>query len=199
MYKIPNDNPFINDKNARDEIWAYGLRNPWKFSFDHINNFIFIAEVGQNSWEELNIQESKISGLNYGWNIKEGKHIYKNNNKKNDFIDHLNQYPSNANYGKTLTGLKQTIEAVGCSITGGYIYNGNIKKIQNHYFFGDYCTGKIWSIKNYTTSNFEIIDWTNDLVENKKQLYISSFGTDAFGNIYVADHSGGAIYKIIEE
>lgn len=199
LYKIPNDNPFINDKNARDEIWAYGLRNPWKFSFDHINNFIFIADVGQNSWEELNIQESKISGLNYGWNIKEGKQIYKHNNKKNDFIDPLTQYPSNANYGKTLTGLKQTIEAVGCSITGGYIYNGNIEKIQNHYFFGDYCTGKIWSIKNYTTSNFEIIDWTNDLVENKKQLYISSFGTDAFGNIYVADHSGGAIYKIIEE
>ena len=197
LYSIPDGNPFVNNENARDEIWAYGLRNPWKFSFDNQNSLIFIADVGQNSWEELNVQDLNIAGINYGWNIKEGKHIYKDN-YKNNLIDPLFEYSSNANYGKTLTGLKQTTNVIGCSITGGYVYNGHIKKIQTQYFFGDYCTGKIWSIKDYESSGFEVIDWTNDLVENNKQLYISSFGKDASGELYIVDHSG-TIYKIIEE
>ena len=197
LYKSPYGNPFINQDNARDEIWAYGLRNPWKFSFDYINNIIFIADVGQNSWEELNIQYLELSGLNYGWNIKEGKAFYKDNDKKINFTDPLIEYSSNASYGKTLTGLKQSIDAIGCSITGGYTYNGTIKKIQNQYFFADYCTGKIWSVKNYISPEFEIIDWTDELVEKNKQLYISSFGKDSFGELYIVDHSG-SIYKIIE-
>ena len=197
LYKNPSDNPFLNTQNARGEIWAYGLRNPWKFSFDYINNLIFIADVGQNSWEELNIQKMTLNGVNYGWNIKEGMHDYTNNAENLDFTDPLIEYSSNANYAKTLTGLKQSIDAIGCSITGGYVYNGDIESIANQYFFGDYCTGKIWSIQNYMTPNFKINDWTDQLVVDKKQLYISSFGKDNDGSLYVIDHSG-EIYKIIE-
>ena len=197
LYKVPEDNPFIAQNDARGEIWAYGLRNPWKFSFNYLDSIIFIADVGQNSWEELNIQYLKSSGLNYGWNIKEGMEIYKDNNTEINLIDPIIQYSSNASYGKTLAGLKQSIDAIGCSITGGYIYDGEIEIIKGQYFFADYCTGKVWSIKNYMSPEFEIIDWTTELVGNKKQLYISSFGKDLLGNLYIADHNG-SIYKITE-
>ena len=205
-YIIPKNNPFVNTKNARPEIWAYGLRNPWKFSFDSSSNSIFIADVGQNSWEELNIQSATIGGINYGWNIMEGSHAY---SKESIINPHINkdilvnpffEYPSDANYGKTLTGFKQSKNITGCSITGGYVYNGDkLDTIKGHYFFSDYCTGKIWSIKNFNSNDFEIIDWTDDLLENnKKQLYVSSFGKDSKNNLYILDHNG-ALYKIVEE
>ena len=204
-YNIPINNPFINSNGAKSEIWAYGLRNPWKFSFDSMTKSIFIADVGQNSWEEINIQNMQKGGLNYGWRIKEGSHIYsekqwaQSSNKK-DLIDPFFEYPSDANYGKTLTGFKQSSKVSGCSITGGYVYRGNnLEDIIGHYFFADYCTGKIWSIKNFNTDNFKLIDWTDDLLDNVKgQLYISSFGKDQNNNLYILDHNG-AIYKIIEE
>ena len=167
LYSIPKDNPFINKSNAKPEIWAYGLRNPWKFSFNNADNVIFIADVGQNSWEELNMQKLNFSGINYGWNLKEGMETYKDNEIK-DLTNPIIQYSSNANYGKTLAGLKQSLDAIGCSITGGYTYFGEIEDIQGQYFFADYCTGKIWSLKNYMSSDFEVIDWTEELVENKK-------------------------------
>ncbi len=196
LYSIPKDNPFIKKSNAKPEIWAYGLRNPWKFSFNNADNVIFIADVGQNSWEELNMQKLNFSGINYGWNLKEGMETYKDNEIK-DLTNPIIQYSSNANYGKTLAGLKQSLDAIGCSITGGYTYFGEIEDIQGQYFFADYCTGKIWSLKNYMSSDFEVIDWTEELVENKKQLYISSFGKDSYGELYLVDHSG-SIYKIIK-
>ena len=196
LYKIPKDNPFSNQPNAKPEIWAYGLRNPWKFSFSMTNNTIFIADVGQNSWEELNVQDFRLPGLNYGWNLKEGKSQFKKNSIQN-LTDPLIQYSSNASYGKTLAGLRQTIDAVGCSITGGYSYHGEIDSIKEQYFFGDYCTGKIWSIKNYNSPDFEVTDWTQELVGNKKQIYISCFGIDWYGELYLADHSG-SIYRIVK-
>ena len=200
-YIIPPDNPFINNPNARAEIWAYGLRNPWKFSFDFISNSIFIADVGQNSWEELNLQNMNLSGINYGWNIMEGKHSYNNIDSYNlKLTNPILEYPSNANYGKTLTGFKQSIDAVGCSITGGYVYRGEeIDEIKGHYFFADYCSGKIWSIHNFYASNYEITDWTNNLLDKKsKQLYISSFGQDSEKNLYIIDHNG-SIFKITKD
>ena len=203
-YIIPKDNPFVNTMNAKPEIWAYGLRNPWKFSFDLSTNSIFIADVGQNSWEEINIQDATKGGINYGWNIMEGTHVY---NKKADdllnkdlLVNPIFEYPSDANYGKTLTGFRQSKNITGCSITGGYVYNGDqLENIKGQYFFSDYCTGKIWSINNFNSTDFEIIDWTEDLLENnKKQLYISSFGKDSRNNLYILDHNG-ALYKIVEE
>ena len=205
-YIIPKNNPFVNTKNARPEIWAYGLRNPWKFSFDSSTNSIFIADVGQNSWEELNIQSATIGGINYGWNIMEGSHAYNKESiinpdiNKDILVNPFFEYPSDANYGKTLTGFKQSKNITRCSITGGYVYNGDkLDTIKGHYFFSDYCTGKIWSIKNFNSNDFEIIDWTDDLLENnKKQLYVSSFGKDSKNNLYILDHNG-ALYKIVEE
>tara|TARA_A100001011_G_C14320943_1_gene850586 strand:- start:7200 stop:8381 length:1182 start_codon:yes stop_codon:yes gene_type:complete len=205
-YTIPKNNPFINT-DAKEEIWAYGLRNPWKFSFDKKSNMIFIADVGQNSWEEINIQKIDSGGLNYGWNIMEGNHVFLDQEPDKfielnelDLINPSIEYSSNANYGKTLAGFKQSINAIGCSITGGYVYRGHeIDEIKGHYFFADYCTGKIWSIKNFTSENYEIIDWTDDLLEKKKkQIYISSFAEDSKKNLYILDHSG-SIFKIINE
>ena len=199
LYKIPLDNPYIDNDRALDEIWAYGLRNPWRFSFDELKNHIIIADVGQNSWEEINIQDATIGGINYGWNIREGKHSYKNNDSDIILTDPLVEYSSNANYGKTLTGLKQDIDAIGCSVTGGYTYNrSNIPEIQNCYIFADYCTGKIWSLKRESDSEYNITDLSESLLKNlRKQLYISSFGIDSNGCIYIINHSG-QIYKIVK-
>ena len=198
FYKIPPDNPFINTENAKKEIWAYGLRNPWRFSFDLSNNLIIIADVGQNSWEEINMQNSSLGGLNYGWNIKEGKHVYTENTQQVTIIDPILEYPSNANYARTLTKINQSIDVIGCSVTGGYVYTKkDIPDIQNCYLFGDYCTGRIWTLKDFNSSNYKIKDITEELTKNlKKQLYISSFGIDSKDNLYIIDHSG-SIYKII--
>ena len=199
LYKIPLTNPYIDNDRALDEIWAYGLRNPWRFSFDELRNHIIIADVGQNSWEEINIQDATIGGINYGWNIREGKHSYKNNDSDIILTDPLVEYSSNANYGKTLTGLKQDIDAIGCSVTGGYTYNrSDIPEIQNCYIFADYCTGKIWSLKRESDSEYNITDLSGSLLKNlRKQLYISSFGIDSNGFIYIINHSG-QIYKIVK-
>ena len=199
LYTIPFDNPFIDNKKARDEIWAYGLRNPWRFSFDFEKNLIIIADVGQNSWEEVNIQSSKIGGINYGWNIKEGKHIYSKNNERLNLADPEIEYSSDANYGKTLAGFKHNIDVLGCSVTGGYVYHKNdIPSIQGYYLFADYCTGKIWGFKKNSTSSNEVVDLTNSLFKNiNKQLYISSFGIDSENSIYIVNHKG-EIYKIIK-
>ena len=199
LYTIPPTNPYIDNNKALDEIWAYGLRNPWRFSFDELRNNIIIADVGQNSWEEINIQNATIGGINYGWNIREGKHSYKNNDSNITLTDPLIEYSSNANYGKTLTGLKQDIDVIGCSVTGGYTYNRNdIPEIKNCYIFADYCTGKIWRIERETDLEYNITDLSASLLRNlRKQLYISSFGIDASGFIYIINHSG-EIYKIIK-
>lgn len=197
LYTIPQDNPFINNDEALDEIWAYGLRNPWRFSFDELNNLIFIADVGQNSWEEINIQDANIGGLNYGWNIKEGSHIYNNSSPTSQLIDPTFEYSSNANYGKTLAGFGQSSDAIGCSVTGGYFYSkDDIPAIKNYYLFSDYCTGKIWGLKSNGT-NYDMTDFSSIILKNiKKQLYIASFGIDSENNIYIINHTG-EIYKII--
>ena len=199
LYKIPLTNPYIDNDKALDEIWAYGLRNPWRFSFDEISNHIIIADVGQNSWEEINIQDAQIGGINYGWNLREGKHSYKKNDSNMILTDPLIEYSSNANYGKTLTGLKQDINAIGCSVTGGYVYTRNdIPEIKNSYLFADYCTGKIWGINKSENPNYIVKDLSNLLFKNiKKQFYISSFGVDSKGFLYIVNHSG-EIYKIVK-
>ncbi len=196
-YKIPNDNPFINDDNALNEIWAYGLRNPWRFSFSHLNNLIFIADVGQNSWEEVNIQDASIGGLNYGWNIKEGSYSYADIAYTGQLIDPTFEYSSNANYGKTLAGFNQSTEAIGCSVTGGYFYaKDDIPEIKNFYLFADYCTGKIWGLKKDNEVGYAMTDFSSSLLKGfKKQLYISSFGMDSQNNIYIVNHTG-EIYKL---
>ena len=172
-YLIPHDNPFINNNNFRNEIWAYGLRNPWRMSFDHESEKLFVGDVGQNEFEEINIIEK---GGNYGWNIMEGKHCYSEIN-------------INCNKTKFISPILEYSHKEGCSITGGYVYHGSINSIQNQYIFSDFCSGIIWTI------NLE----NNEYIKNQIAVgpfKISSFGEDEKKEMYVLSLDG-QIYKII--
>ena len=199
-YLIPIDNPYINTSNSKKEIWHYGFRNVWRFSFDKLNGDMYIGDVGQNNWEEINfIRANSKGGGNFGWSILEGNHCYPKDNNKCDSqntIKPLFEYPNDANYLKTIVGITQS-KMHGCSVTGGYVYRG-VKKpeLYGRYFFGDYCTGKVWSLKN-NNGNIDIIDHTLELLDgmNKKQFYLSSFGQDENGELYIIDYTGD-IYSI---
>ena len=199
-YKIPEDNPFCKSKIFKPEIWHYGLRNPWRFSFDKKTGDMYIGDVGQNNWEEIDFQSSNAQGgLNYGWKILEGTHCYPDDNKTcstEGTILPLFEYPNDANYIKTIIGIKQK-KMQGCSVTGGYVYRGeNKSELYGRYFFGDYCTGKVWSLKN-KDGNIEIIEHTQELLKSmkKEQFYLSSFGEDENGELYIINYSG-EVYSI---
>ena len=199
-YKIPIDNPFYNLDTAKKEIWNYGLRNPWRFSFDKKTGDMYIGDVGQYDWEEIDYQPyNSAGGLNFGWNILEGTHCYKKNDElcnSKDTVLPIFEYPHDANYLKTLIGWTQA-DTHGCSVTGGYVYRGKNKpELYGRYFLGDYCTGKVWSLKN-TNGGLDIKEHTSELLEtmNKKQFYLSSFGEDEEGELYLIDYFG-ALYSI---
>ncbi|HET6267090.1 MAG TPA: PQQ-dependent sugar dehydrogenase [Acidobacteriota bacterium] len=176
-YSVPISNPFVGVANARPEIWAFGLRNPWRFSFDRRNGDLFIGDVGQDSFEEVDWQLSTShGGINYGWRIMEGRHCY------------------NPAINCNSTGLKLPIleysHANGCSITGGFRYRGTkIPTLVGHYIYGDFCSGQILHAKQVTGR------WTTSVLLNTN-LQISTFGQDNSGELYVAD-LGGAVYKIV--
>ena len=190
-YEIPIGNPFEKMNKARKEIWCYGLRNPWRFSFDRLTGDLYIGDVGQNNWEEINyLSLSYPNKNNFGWKVMEGGHCYNSNDdcKQTKYVSPIFEYPNNANYIKTLIGWKQN-KAKGCSVTGGYVYRGkNIVSIKGMYFFGDYCTGKIWSFKVKDGSAEDFIEWNISGI--KDELYISSFGEDGLGELYIIDHTG---------
>tara|TARA_B100000945_G_scaffold321272_1_gene334931 strand:- start:310 stop:1239 length:930 start_codon:yes stop_codon:yes gene_type:complete len=201
-YIIPKSNPFINKNNAKPEIWSYGLRNPWRFSFDRLTGDLYIGDVGQNSWEEINFQNATSSGgENYGWNYYEGLEKFNNNepnNKPNKTTKPIYTYSNDANVYKVILGINE-IDVSGCSITGGYVYRGSkIPSLYGHYIFSDYCTGKIWSFKyesNQLNSFLDLTDMIN--IENgEKTIYVSSLGEDADGELYFVDYNGN-IFKMI--
>ena len=199
-YKIPEDNPFYANNEFKPEIWHYGLRNPWRFSFDKETGDMYIGDVGQHNWEEIDFQPANSNGgLNFGWKILEGTHCYPKddgNCLKEEMTPPLFEYPNDANYFKTIIGIKQK-KMQGCSVTGGYVYRGKNKpELYGRYFFGDYCTGKVWSLKN-NNGDLEIIDHTQELLDkmNKGQFYLSSFGEDENGELYLVDYAG-EIYSI---
>lgn len=181
-YDIPANNPFIADPNVRDEIWALGLRNPWRFSFDRTTGDLFIGDVGQNSWEEVDFQPaSSTGGENYGWRLMEGRHCF--------------NPATNCHNGTLTLPILEYDHSLGCSITGGYRYRGSqIRQLYGVYLYGDYCSGRIWGA---TESNGR---WTSrELLTT--ELSISTFGEDESGELYVAHHDGanGAIYRITTE
>ena len=198
-YKAPADNPFYNLDTAKKEIWSYGLRNPWRFTFDKKTDDMYIGDVGQWDWEEINYQSSdNKGGLNFGWNILEGNHCYKEHKlcESKNLTFPIFEYPHDANYLKTLIGWAQK-DVNGCSVTGGYVYRGKNKpELYGRYFFGDYCTGKVWSIKK-DDPDLDIKEHTDELLKamNKKQFYLSSFGEDEEGELYLIDYSG-VLYSI---
>ena len=201
-YISPKSNPFTKYRKFKDEIWAYGLRNPWRFSFDALTGDMIIGDVWQHLWEEINIEYfGDKGGNNYGWNIMEGNHCYHDDVKEcvnDDFVMPAFEYPNNANYAKTLFGIKQP-NMDGCSITGGYVYRGSqIPSLYGRYIFGDYCTGKIWSIKIDNGIGSNMIDHTKDIMESmgKKEFYLSSFGEDNDNELFIIDYNG-TIYRLI--
>ena len=203
-YLIPNDNPFVKDSNYRKEIWSYGFRNVWRFSFDALTNDMILADVGQHLWEEINFETfGSKGGLNYGWNILEGNHCFPEDTEcsLDGTVAPIFEYPNNANYAKTLFGIKQP-DMDGCSITGGYVYRGSkIKDFYGKYIFGDYCTGKIWSLRiNQDGEVTDFYNHTDELLKsmNKREFYLSSFGQDESNEIYLIDYNGD-IYKIVNE
>ena len=196
-YLIPNDNPLVlhkknNDSDIKSEIWAYGLRNVWRFSFDNNNGDIYMGDVGQYLWEEINYLEFGENGGNFGWNIMEGNHCYPEPGcDKEGFINPIFEYPSDANYPFSLMGIKQE-NVSGCSVTGGYIYRGDqIKSLYGLYIFSDFCTGKIWALDPLKNIVQEI---TEPLFGSEKNM-ISSFSQDINNEIYIVEFSG-KIYKI---
>ena len=192
-YKIPDSNPYKDEQDKLDEIWAYGLRNPWRFSFDKFNGDLYIGDVGQYLWEEINKISSNESDINFGWKIMEGNHCYETEVCNQDGLTKpIFEYPSDASYAFSLMNINQK-NVYGCSVTGGYVYRGNkINDLSGLYLFSDFCTGKIWSlnpVKGVTN------DLTPQLLGNKKSM-ISSFGEDIYGELYIVEFSG-SIYKIV--
>ncbi len=179
-YLIPPDNPFIQNGEFRDEIWALGLRNPWRFSFDRQMGDVYIGDVGQNSYEEIDFQPaSSTGGENYGWNIMEGAHCF--NSATCDQT------------GLVLPVAEYDHSKGDCSITGGVVYRGqDYAGLQGIYLYGDFCSGRIWGLRKDGT------DWQTALLLDSPYT-ISTFGEDEAGNLYLADYSSGDIYKIIAQ
>ena len=197
-YNVPYSNPFINNDMFKNEIWTYGLRNVWRFSFDRLSGDMYLGDVGQNSWEEINyIKYGNNDGINFGWNIMEASSCFKDDCTDSLYTYPVFEYPNDAKYIRTLFGLKHK-NVHGCSVTGGYVYRGkDIPSIYGKYIFGDYCTGKIWS---FSLDNYEIhdfVDHTSELLSsiNKKKFYLSSFGETLDGEILLVDYNG-SIYKL---
>jgi glucose/arabinose dehydrogenase len=185
-YAIPGDNPFMGTAGARSEIWTLGLRNPWRFSFDRGTGDLFIGDVGQNSWEEVNYQAAgSPGGENYGWRLMEGNHCF--------------NPPSNCNTGALTPPIIEyahgTGNSLGCSITGGYRYRGTRNPaLSGIYFYADLCTGLISGASQQVSGGWT----TTGLLDTS--LVISTFGEDEAGEIYVAHYSPsvGAIYRIVQ-
>lgn len=190
-YAIPLDNPFVG-QIGEDEIWAFGLRNPWRPTFDRLTGDFWIADVGERDWEEINFQPaSSPGGQNYGWNCQEGLHCTTfggcNCNTLGSVLP-IHEYAHGPNFQN-------------CSITGGEVYRGcEIPDLAGTYFFADYCSGKLWSLV-YNGSTSSIVDRTLELAPPSPFAIsnVSSFGTDAAGEIYICDRASisGEVFKIV--
>jgi glucose/arabinose dehydrogenase len=182
-YSIPADNPFISEPSSRGEIWAYGLRNPWKFSFDSSNGDLWIADVGQNENEEINKAPGSESGINYGWRCYEGSSPY-----------NTSGCPSTSNLTFPISEYSHFNDGTfKCSITGGYIYRGSqYPNFTGLYFFADYCSGEIGTLE-YNTATEE---W--DMTFEQFSGNWTAFGEDVNGEIFVADIQTGNIYKLVD-
>ena len=182
-YSIPSDNPFVGNPSARGEIWAYGLRNPWKFSFDRLNGDIWIGDVGQGDDEEINKALSTTAGLNYGWRCYEASNIY---NSTDCPSSSTLSFPI-AEYNHFSDG------AFKCSITGGYRYRGaNFPGFDGWYFFADYCSEEIGYLEYNSTND----SW--DMTLEQFTGSWTAFGEDVNGEIYVSDIQTGNIYKLVD-
>ena len=179
-YRIPPDNPFVGQPGRRPEVWAFGVRNPWRFAFDAANQSLYIADVGQGSREEVNMVSANAAGLNYGWNIWEGTMCY----------------PP----GSTCSAAGITMPVLdydhgnGCSITGGYVYRGAaLPEVVGRYFYSDYCNGWLRSFLVVNGIATERLDWHITPIGS-----IQSFGVDSRNELYALTSNGG-VYKLVRD
>ena len=191
-YLVPPDNPFLKKTNAKPEIYAYGLRNPWRCSWDRKTNDFYIGDVGQNAWEEINFMPAgKGKGANYGWRPREG--LIATPNKKIGGEKPVNSIDPIYVY-KHGSGVTE-----GVSVTGGYVYRGPITSLQGKYFFADYANSRIWSFETKKNQASRVTDWTKQLsYQGKKIKNISSFGEDSDGNLLIISYKG-SIFQVIEQ
>jgi len=178
-WRVPPSNPFVGNSRYNPSIWALGLRNPWRFSFDRANGSLWIGDVGQSSREEIDHMGAGIGGYNFGWDRYEG------------FATYPPGSPAPSNPSKYRKPLIDHRHPSAESITGGYVYRGTAyPDLRGTYIYGDYLTGKIWGLRRRTTTQ-------NHLLRNTS-LLISSFGENAAGELYLCDFHNDAIYQVGE-
>jgi glucose/arabinose dehydrogenase len=188
-YSSPPDNPFFGATPGIDSIWAYGLRNPWRNSFDRLGGDLYIADVGQGAWEEINFQAGGAAGgANYGWRCMEGNSCTGLSGctcNSPALTDPIHVYSHGVSH---------------CSVTGGYVYRGcSIPDLQGAYFFADFCSDTIWTFRYVGGSVTELTNRTAELVPDVGTITsISSFGEDAYGELYILDHAG-EVFKILPD
>jgi glucose/arabinose dehydrogenase len=180
-YTVPPDNPFVGQADARPEIWSFGLRNPWRFTFDPATGDLYVADVGQNAWEEVDVVSAAAGagrGANFGWNQTEGRHCY---------ID-----PS-CDVSRYTQPVLEYSHSNGCSISGGFVYRGAaIPALQGHYFYADYCQGWVRSFRLQNGEAVEPQQWPTLAPGGA----VPSFGQDAAGELYVMSEEG-RVFRIV--
>jgi glucose/arabinose dehydrogenase len=178
-YLLPEDNPFLGQAGVRPEIWAYGLRNPWRYSFDRVTGDLYMGDVGQGDIEEINFQPAgSRGGENYGWRFFEGTRDYQDSAAAPaGVIPPVTEYPHAEG---------------GCSVTGGYVYRGEtLPALTGVYLFGDYCSGIIWMLYRDAAGV-----WQRQTF-GQTDFAISSFGEDQAGELYVLNHRAGEVYQLV--
>ncbi len=177
-YGIPAGNPFVGTANGRPEIWAIGVRNPWRFAFDRQAGLLYVADVGQGRLEEVNVVQATRAGVNYGWNVMEGTSCYN--------ATSCNQQ------GLELPAVEYDHSGNACSVTGGFVYRGSaIPEIAGHYFYSDYCAGWVRSFRFQNGVVTGQRGWELGALGN-----ISSYGEDASGELYITS-GNGKVYRIV--
>jgi len=180
-YTVPPDNPFVGRTDARPELWSVGLRNPWRFSFDAATGDLYIGDVGQDAWEEVDVATAAQGagrGANFGWNVTEGRHCFAN---------------PNCDVSKFTLPLVEYSHQEGCSVTGGFVYRGAaIPALQGHYFYADYCQGWVRSFRLQDGMAAEAQQWPGLAPGGN----VPSFGQDAAGELYVMN-AGGQVFRIV--
>ncbi|MBK8847994.1 MAG: PQQ-dependent sugar dehydrogenase [Bacteroidetes bacterium] len=178
-YAIPADNPYVPLSSILNEIWSSGMRNPWKYSFDKLTGDLWVGDVGQNAWEEIDMEPANSpGGYNYGWRCYEGNHNYNTNGCQ-----------GMSNYDGPIYEYQQA--GNGCSVTGGFVYRGTkFGKMFGKYFFGDYCFGKMWYLEKVNNA------WVRTDIGVIPA--VTTFGEDKHGELYAANYNNGSVYHLVD-
>jgi glucose/arabinose dehydrogenase len=179
-YGIPLDNPFADGRDGLPEIWTYGWRNPWRFSFDLLTGDMYVGDVGQNAWEEISFERAgSPGGLNYGWNIMEASHCF--------------QPPANCNREGLVMPIAEYGRSQGISVTGGYVYRGTaFPRMQGTYFFADFGSTRLWALQEVAPDQWGMAELLST------GFAVSSFGEDEAGELYLTDFGQGRILRLVD-